>query len=274
MAIDFPNSPSINDTYTVDSRTWVWTGTAWRIVTASVGPTGPTGPAGYEGSDGPTGPAGEDGKFFASSTPPSTPIEGDAWYNSDSGRLYVYYDSYWVEASAPIAGPTGPIGSTGPTGPIGPQGVFLVSDTMPMTAVAGDAWFDSSTSRTYVYFGDAWVEVIGAAGPAGADGIDGIDGGFDTAQTIEDKSASYTLQSTDAGKLITNSAAITVTVQGLSIGQQVDFLQNNAGQITFSAGAGITIVSKDSKNKTSAIYSPASIKCIATNTYALVGDLG
>jgi hypothetical protein len=128
MAIDFPNSPSINDTYTVDSRTWVWTGTAWRIVTASVGPTGPTGPAGYEGSDGPTGPAGEDGKFFTGSTPPSTPTEGDAWYNSDSGRLYVYYDSYWVEASAPIAGPTGPagadgtIGVDGATGPTGPSG--------------------------------------------------------------------------------------------------------------------------------------------------------
>ncbi len=130
MAIDFPNSPSINDTYTVDSRTWVWTGTAWRIVTASVGPTGPTGPAGYEGSDGPTGPAGQDGRFFTGATPPMTPApeEGDAWYNSDSGRLYVYYDSYWVEASAPIAGPTGPagadgtIGVDGATGPTGPSG--------------------------------------------------------------------------------------------------------------------------------------------------------
>lgn len=36
MAIDFPNSPSVNDTYTVGSRTWTYTGTAW-VLTGSVG---------------------------------------------------------------------------------------------------------------------------------------------------------------------------------------------------------------------------------------------
>lgn len=274
MPVDFPNNPALNDTYTVDSRTWIWNGIAWKLTTSAVGPTGPTGPAGYEGADGAQGPAGEPGKFIVSASPPSTPEEGDAWFNSTNSRLYMYYDSYWVEASAPIAGPTGPSGIAGPTGPIGPQGVFLVSDTMPMTAVSGDAWFDSSTSRTYVYMNNAWVEVIGAAGPAGADGLDGADGGFDTAQAVENKSANYTIQSTDAGKLIMNSAAITITVQGLSVGQQVDFFQNSSSQITFTPGSGITIVSKDSKLKTAAAYSAASVKCIASNTYALVGDLG
>jgi len=36
MAIDFPNSPSVNQTYTVGSRTWTYTGTAW-VLTGSVG---------------------------------------------------------------------------------------------------------------------------------------------------------------------------------------------------------------------------------------------
>lgn len=31
MAINFPSSPSINDEYTYESKTWVWTGSAWRI---------------------------------------------------------------------------------------------------------------------------------------------------------------------------------------------------------------------------------------------------
>jgi hypothetical protein len=36
----------------------------------------------------------------------------------------------------------------------------------------------------------------------------------------------------------------------------------------------MTLYSKESKLKTAAQWSPAGVKCIATNTYALVGDLG
>lgn len=32
MAINFPDSPSVNDTYTVSGRVWRWDGTAWNIV--------------------------------------------------------------------------------------------------------------------------------------------------------------------------------------------------------------------------------------------------
>lgn len=32
MAIDFPNSPSTNDQYTVGTTTWMYNGTAWVIV--------------------------------------------------------------------------------------------------------------------------------------------------------------------------------------------------------------------------------------------------
>jgi hypothetical protein len=45
-AIDFPNSPSVNDTHTVGDRTWKWNGSVWAVVRAVdllVGPTGPTG---------------------------------------------------------------------------------------------------------------------------------------------------------------------------------------------------------------------------------------
>jgi hypothetical protein len=36
MAIDFPNSPATNDTYTVGSRTWTWTGTIWELKAAPI----------------------------------------------------------------------------------------------------------------------------------------------------------------------------------------------------------------------------------------------
>jgi hypothetical protein len=106
----------------------------------------------------------------------------------------------------------------------------------------------------------------GATGPAGADGT------FSSTQTIV-SGTTRALTSTDAGRLITNAGAITITVQGLSVGQQVDFVQTNAAQITFTPGSGITLNSKNGNRKTAAQYSPATIKCIATNSYVLVGDL-
>lgn len=105
-------------------------------------------------------------------------------------------------------------------------------------------------------------------------GYDGADGGFDSAQVIESKSSNYTLTSADAGKLFTNSAAITITVQGLLVGQQADFVQISSNQITFAAGSGMTLYSKNSKLKTASQYSPATIKCVSANTYVLIGDIG
>lgn len=32
MAIDFPNSPTVDDLFTVGGRTWKWNGTAWLVV--------------------------------------------------------------------------------------------------------------------------------------------------------------------------------------------------------------------------------------------------
>jgi hypothetical protein len=132
---------------------------------------------------------------------------------------------------------------------------------------------DGATAWTSLAYGG----IQGPAGPTGATGsagADGADGTFSSTQTIETKSAAYTLVSGDAGKLILNSAAITITVQGLTTGQQVDFLQNVAGQITFAAGSGITLNGADGNLKTAAQYSPAGVKCVATNTYVLLGDLG
>jgi hypothetical protein len=65
-AIDFPNDPTVNQTYTNGIQTYQWNGTAWRLVrTSAVGPTGPTGAPGLDstaiGATGPTGGAGPTG---------------------------------------------------------------------------------------------------------------------------------------------------------------------------------------------------------------------
>jgi len=40
MAINFPDSPSVNDTHTVGDKTWTWDGTSWNVVTAASGDHG------------------------------------------------------------------------------------------------------------------------------------------------------------------------------------------------------------------------------------------
>lgn len=128
--------------------------------------------------------------------------------------------------------------------------------------IQGESAYQTALNNGFVGDEAAWLA-----------SLDGTDGGFDSAQTIE-SGTTRALTSADAGKLITNAGAITITVQGLSVGQQVDFVQTNAAQITFVAGAGMTLNSKDGNLKTKAQYAPASIKCIANNTYVLLGDLG
>ena len=44
-AFDFPNSPSVNDTYSANGMTFTWNGTKWERTSPSVGAQGSTGPA-------------------------------------------------------------------------------------------------------------------------------------------------------------------------------------------------------------------------------------
>lgn len=35
MAINFPDAPSVDDTYTVGSVTWIWNGTTWTSASST-----------------------------------------------------------------------------------------------------------------------------------------------------------------------------------------------------------------------------------------------
>ena len=63
MAIDFPNSPSINDVHSDGLASWTWTGYAWKRIPdpgakGEPGIEGPTGPTGLTGSQGDKGEPG------------------------------------------------------------------------------------------------------------------------------------------------------------------------------------------------------------------------
>ena len=89
----------------------------------------------------------------------------------------------------------------------------------------------------------------------------------------------YTLVLTDAHKLVTlsNASAITATIPpnsdvAFEIGDQVNFLQLGAGQVTVAAGAGVTIRSEGSKLKLKGQYAAATCVKIATDEWVLVGN--
>lgn len=95
--------------------------------------------------------------------PPMNPTTGDLWYDTTSGRLYIYYDSNWIDSS-PAAGTSGANISTG--------------DTPPVGAELGDLWYDTNSGRMYVFYDGGWVDasppsVLGPTGPSGPSGPSG-----------------------------------------------------------------------------------------------------
>jgi hypothetical protein len=74
-----------------------WNGTAWVNANAAGGAT-------------------------ISDTAPGTPVAGQIWFESDTGKTFVYYDSQWIEIGAQPLGQIGPTGPSGPSGPAGPTG--------------------------------------------------------------------------------------------------------------------------------------------------------
>jgi hypothetical protein len=106
---------------------FVWDGTAWM-------------------------PSGGGGSIEISATAPASPGEGDLWWDSDNGKLYIYYNdgtsSQWVDA----AGPSVAVQSTAPTG------------------YEGQLWLDDTDGSMYVYYTDpgggssSWIGAVSRSG--------------------------------------------------------------------------------------------------------------
>lgn len=92
-----------------------------------------------------------------SDTPPSSPVTGDLWFESDTGDVMVYYDNTWVDvAGTSVAN-------------------IAMQTTAPSNPLGGDLWLDTDTGQLYVRYSDGtsdqWIEV--GASAAAASGVDG-----------------------------------------------------------------------------------------------------
>lgn len=92
-----------------------------------------------------------------------------------------------------------------------------------------------------------------------------------------DKAANYSVVAADLGTTIRSTgSAITITIDNVLTqqGDRIDFLQAGAGQITFAAGAGVTLSSRSGLLKTSGQFAAATVLFGGTGVYYLIGNLG
>lgn len=134
MAINFPSTPTLDQVYTFEDRTWRWNGEYWQSITATIGYAGSQGDTGYTGSEGDTGYTGSEGEssFTWGNIAPTNPAVGDRWYDTITSCLTVYVDDgdsqQWVEVAASgFLGQTGQIGYTGSQGDGGGPKISNVS---------------------------------------------------------------------------------------------------------------------------------------------------
>lgn len=96
--------------------------------------------------------------------------------------------------------------------------------------------------------------------------------------TISATTRTLALTDADTFQITTNGSATTITVDtngnvAFATNTEIDFFQQGAGQVTFAAAGGVTIQSKSGNLKLTGQYSGATLKKLASDTWALVGDL-
>jgi len=132
-------------------------------------------------------------------------------------------------------------------------------DAAITTPVNGQFAYLTGSSLLTKYDGSAWENAISIP---------------DTGTTVSEQGTSRAIVAGDANSFVYATAAITITVDDeLAIGETINFIQNAAGVITFAAGSGVTLNSKDAAVLTGGQFAGASITKKATNQYYLIGDL-
>lgn len=182
-----------------------------------------------------------------------------------------YNGTNWVNAASPGGGggtvtsiSAGTGLSASPGSPITTSGTLNLANT----AVSANSYGSASAVGTFT------VDAQGRLTTAASTTISIAQSQVTTA--VSDKSANYTIVSGDKNTFIRSTgSAITITVANvLSAGEQIQFIQAGTGQITFAAGAGVTLTSADSLLKTAKQYAGASVVCAAAGVYYLIGNLG
>lgn len=160
MAIDFPASPTLNDEYSFEGRTWLWNGTGWEVkpFVAPAGATGATGVVGVSGATGVVGVSGATGVQGLVGVTGATGVQGVVGVTGATGVIGIS-GATGVTGVVGISGATGVIGVSGATGATGVVGVSGATGVIGVSGATG------ATGATGV------IGVSGATGPAGPNAL-------------------------------------------------------------------------------------------------------
>ena len=188
-AFNFPNSPSVNDTYTANGVSFKWNGEIWQRISASTGAQGATGPTGAQGATGATGAQGATGNN--GSTGPTGPT-------GPTG----------AQGAQGATGATGAQGAQGNTGSGGAQGA---TGSGGSTGAQGAAGAQGSTGATGAQ------GATGSTGPTGAQGATGSTGAQGALATINSNTNNYVLTATGTANTIQGESALTFNAGSLVV---------------------------------------------------------
>ena len=175
------------------------------------------------------------------------------------------------------------------------DGTLAVSGTVTVgTDGAGaDVTFHSATAGDN-FLWDASDEKLVITGTDGANALEVADGNVEITDklTVTGQIVTHLLVSTESGTthapalgdenayiLTTHGTGITVTLpqnsaQAFAIGTTIYYERNGAGTLTFAAGTGASITSKDSTLTCGDRYTTVCALKIGTNAWSLIGNLG
>ncbi len=217
MPLDFPTSPTNGQVYSG----YVYNSTvgAWQI--PDIG-----------------------GSIEISATAPTGPSDGDLWWDSDDGKLYIYYDDgtsqQWVDA----AGPSVAVQETPPTG------------------YEGQLWLDSSDGSMYVYYNDGdssqWIGAVSKSG-----------GILQVVQTVMTSTASQSIAADALGTVI---SGLTTSITPISTSSKILVIASITVGISSDRAVGMTMY-RNGSPLTAAIGNEEGIRARETSAASLTGAL-
>ena len=236
MAIDFPNAPTVGDTYTVGNRTWTWSGTGWEV-TVTVGAT----------------------LNKIKDTDGDTLIQAEESADEDILR----FDTAGTERM-----------TIGASGGVIINESLTVNGALSGTTVSSiqsdisTAQSDISTAQSDIITNTSNI----STNTTDITNINELQFSYQTASytlvlTDAGKAVQTAVASANTVTVPPNSSV------AFPVGTQILVIQQGAGQTTLAAGAGVTLYSKDNNLKLSAQWCAATLIKANTDVWVVVGDL-